>query len=233
MNARGQTNRGPGDQGPGTRAPKLQGSLLADEDEATVAAPAAAEPAAAQTTPRAAPVEAEDARTADIAPHRLMKEDNRELTLHVGVLGAEPEAILIGRTFEPLLRRFLDRIFGADVASEVEDDEIALDDQRVTNWKSLLRDEVVLPVVLAGSDEALERFVTTHGDRKLDPSPGRACRSKDQVDALVDDVRTIREHERNVVARTALREHSLFDLDSELEPNCTSASHGELLESCP
>ena len=190
--------------------------------------PASVKPVAVQAALRIAANETEDVRIVVTTRDRLVEEDDRELTLHVGVLGAEPEAILVGRTFEILLRRYRDRSFGTDVTSEVEDYELALTQLRLPHRKSLRSDEeVVLQVVVAGSDEALERLVTGGGDRELEMILHLAS-SEDQIRTLSDHIRMLLEDESNVGIGAAFLPETFAQGDAEIKPSglCLTTTHG-------
>ena len=184
----------------------------------TDTAPSADKPDAVQAAIRAEATETEDARITITIQDGFMKEHDRKLALHVGILGAEPEAILIGRTNESLLLRLADHFFARDETIEVEDDELALTWLKLSDWKPL-RGDPIPPIVLPILDETFEGLVIRNGDRELETILHLARGSKNKLRASAHDVLPFLEHERDVCSTSSLRKHGLLELHTELQPN--------------
>ncbi len=107
-------------------------------------------------------------------PHAFVKEDDHRIALHFGALGAEAQSILVSGTLEPLLHRLLGRIFGADVASEVEQNDLPLSGSYRTNRKVLrLRVNIgVNPLIAALFEQLSKRLARVHPNHELLTSNG-------------------------------------------------------------
>jgi hypothetical protein len=144
-------------QEPKVQEPKVKSKLLADSREPAEAVPVAVEPVEGRVPPAAEPVEKDhEAETGAVLP-ALAERHDRELALNFGVLRPEGEELRRVRGAQAALVELLEHVLGRDVPSEVDELDCHLLDAFPLLRKVRIGDVVVVPVVLTGRDELLDR----------------------------------------------------------------------------
>src|SRR5207244_5539907 len=138
-------------------ASRALGLVATDERESVVAGSRVVESHEAELSAAGVGPEADDVAAAEEAEPRLVQEHDRPLALHVRIGGAEVERILVLRPREVVTRGLRNRVLGADLAIEREQDDLA--DRRAggSHGEIVGRHARVGIAVVAGRHQLLRR----------------------------------------------------------------------------